>query len=268
VQALRGHDTSPPSEPGIGKRQAPAHLSWIISNFGWAFVLIATGALVLCIVLVVHPWGRIRLGPDDSRPDFRTFSWVSMMFAAGLGAGLLFYGTAEPISHWSAPPHGLAEPQTEEAAKIALQYTYFHWGFNGWALYLLEGKPVFHYNLIGKYRSSIAGKDKLAPGHHVIVVDFKYDGKGLGKGGPVALTVDGKPAASGKLERTVPLLFSADETLDVGEDTGSPASEDYHVPFKFTGDLKKVMIELSDNKLTPAEEAEIRKAREAIGVVD
>ena len=96
-----------------------AVLAWVIGNFGWVFVLIAFGALVLCIFLVLHPWGRIRLGPDDARPEFRTFSWVSMMFAAGLGAGLLFYGTAEPISHWSAPPHGLAEPQTEEAAKIA-----------------------------------------------------------------------------------------------------------------------------------------------------
>ena len=87
-------------------------------------------------------------------------------------------------------------------------------------------------------------------------------------GGPVTLSVDGKPAADGKLERTVPLLFSADETLDIGEDTGTPASEDYRVPFKFTGELKKVMIELSDNKLTPAEEEELKKARESIGVAD
>ena len=110
-----------------------AALKWVTGNFGWAFILIALGALLLCIFLVLHPWGRIRLGPDDSRPEFRTFSWVSMMFAAGLGAGLLFYGTAEPISHWAAPPHGLAEPQSEEAARVALQYTYFRWGFNGWA---------------------------------------------------------------------------------------------------------------------------------------
>jgi glycine betaine transporter len=71
-----------------------AVLAWVIGNFGWAFVLMAFSALVLCIFLVVHPWGRIRLGPDDSRPEFKTFSWVSMLFAAGLGAGLLFYGTA------------------------------------------------------------------------------------------------------------------------------------------------------------------------------
>jgi glycine betaine transporter len=123
-----------------------AVLGWVIGNFGWAFILIAFGALLMCIFLVLHPWGRIRLGPDDSRPEFRTFSWVSMMFAAGLGAGLLFYGTAEPISHWSAPPHGLAEPQTEEAAKIALQYTYFHWGFNGWALYAVMGGAMAYFS--------------------------------------------------------------------------------------------------------------------------
>jgi hypothetical protein len=140
--------------------------------------------------------------------------------------------------------------------------------FNGWGLYLLEGKPVFHYNLIGKFRSSTSGNEQLAPGKHVIVVDFKYDGGGMGKGGAVTLTVDGKPAASGRLERTVPLLFSADETLDIGEDTGTPVSEDYHVPFKFTGGIKKVMIELSDNKLTPAEVEELRKAKEAVGVRD
>jgi glycine betaine transporter len=120
-------------------------LGWVTRNFGWAFVLIAFAALVLCIVLVVTPWGRIRLGPDDSRPEFKTFSWVSMMFAAGLGAGLLFYGIAEPVTHWSAPPHGLAEPRTDEAALTALRYTYFHWGFNGWAMYAIMGGAMAYF---------------------------------------------------------------------------------------------------------------------------
>ena len=87
-------------------------LDWVITNFGWAFVLIALGALVFCIFVAISPYGRIRLGPDDSRPEFRTVSWVAMMFAAGLGLGLMFYGVAEPISHSSAPPLGLAEPST------------------------------------------------------------------------------------------------------------------------------------------------------------
>jgi len=87
-------------------------LDWVIRNFGWGFVLIAIAALVFCIVVAVSPVGRVRLGPDDSRPDFSTPSWIAMMFAAGLGLGLMFYGVAEPISHFAAPPHGLAEPAT------------------------------------------------------------------------------------------------------------------------------------------------------------
>ena len=121
-------------------------LNWVIKNFGWGFVLMAFGALALSIFLVIHPWGSIRLGPDDSRPQFGTFSWVSMMFAAGLGAGLLFYGIAEPVSHWTAPPHGLAEPRTEEAALVALRYTYFHWGFNGWAMYAVMGGAMAYFS--------------------------------------------------------------------------------------------------------------------------
>jgi len=80
-------------------------LGWIIGNFGWGFVLVAFGGLVLCIFLVVSRFGAIRLGPDDSRPAFGTFSWVSMMFAAGLGAGLLFYGTADRVRRRTRPDH-------------------------------------------------------------------------------------------------------------------------------------------------------------------
>lgn len=121
-------------------------LGWMISNFGWAFILIAVGALGFCVFLVIHPWGRIRLGPDDSRPDFSTASWVSMMFAAGLGAGILFFGIAEPISHFSAPPHQLAKPESADAGKIALMWTYLHWGFNGWAIYALLGGALAYFS--------------------------------------------------------------------------------------------------------------------------
>ncbi|WP_193607940.1 BCCT family transporter [Nocardioides lijunqiniae] len=141
-------------------------LGWVVGNFGWAFILVATGVLVLCVVLAVSPWGRIRLGPDDSRPDFKTFSWVSMMFAAGLGAGLLFYGISEPIAHWNTPPHQLAEPQSEEAALTALRYTYFHWGFNGWAMYAVMGGAMAYFGyrknqpiLVSSTFSPILGPD-------------------------------------------------------------------------------------------------------------
>jgi len=116
--------------------------------------------------------------------------------------------------------------------------------FSGYGLYLLQGKPVFHYNLAGVARYTIAGKDKLTPGKHTILFDFKYDGGGLGKGGNGTLLVDGKAVATGRIERTLPFRLSLDETLDCGEDTGTPVSEDYRVPFKFTGKLEKVTIDL------------------------
>jgi glycine betaine transporter len=120
-------------------------LDWVTRNFGWGFVLIAIGALVLAIFLAVTPYGNVRLGADDDRPEFRTVSWVAMMFAAGLGIGLLFYGVAEPISHFSAPPHGMAEPGSPEATGVALETTYFHWGFNGWAIYALVGLALAYF---------------------------------------------------------------------------------------------------------------------------
>ena len=122
--------------------------------------------------------------------------------------------------------------------------------FAGWGLYLLEGKPVFCYNLAGVERYMVAGKDKLADGKHTVAVEFKYDGGGLGKGGTAVLTVDGKPVAEGKLARTLSFRMSLDETLDTGEDTGTSVSEEYHVPFKFTGTIDKVTIRLQGSKLS------------------
>jgi arylsulfatase len=138
--------------------------------------------------------------------------------------------------------------------------------FNGWGLYLLDGKPLFHYNLVGVQRFTFAGKEKLAPGKHVILVDFKYDGGGIGKGGTVTLRVDDKDVAGGRVDRTYAFRVSLDETLDFGEDTGTPVSEDYTVPFKFTGAVNRVLIRLSDAKLTAEDEEQIRRAGVAIDV--
>ncbi len=137
--------------------------------------------------------------------------------------------------------------------------------FNGFGLYLLGGKPVFHYNLVGVARYSVAGPEKLAPGKHVIMVDFKYAG-GLGKGGTATITVDDKQVAQGRIERTIPFRMSLDETLDIGEDTGTPVSEDYHVPFKFTGKLNRVLVRLTDSPLSPEDEEQIRRAKAAVAI--
>ena len=136
--------------------------------------------------------------------------------------------------------------------------------FSGYGLYLLKGKPVFTYNLAGVARYSVAGKETLKPGKHTIVFDFKYDGGGLGKGGNGTLQVDGKTVATGRIERTLPFRVSLDETLDCGEDTGTPVTEDYHVPFKFTGTLNKVIIDLAPEKLSEQDRQKLDKGKAAI----
>ncbi|OYW12336.1 MAG: arylsulfatase, partial [Planctomycetales bacterium 12-60-4] len=116
--------------------------------------------------------------------------------------------------------------------------------FGGWALYLNEGKPVFHYNFIDVAHYDIAGKNQLAPGKHTIKMDFEYEGGGVGKGGTATLSVDGKQVAQGRVERTIPIRITLDESLDVGSDAGTPVNLDYDVPFEFTGKIDKVVIDL------------------------
>ena len=140
--------------------------------------------------------------------------------------------------------------------------------FNGLGLYLLQGKPVFHYNLVGVDRTTLSAKDPLTPGKHTITVNFKYDGGGIGKGGVATLTVDGKEVANGRVTRTIPFRVSADETLDIGEDTGTPISEDYHVPFKFTGTIDRLAVDLGEAKLSPQDQKELDEQEGTNEVVD
>ncbi len=140
--------------------------------------------------------------------------------------------------------------------------------FAGWAFYVLDGSPVFCYNLADVERYTVTGNSKLTPGKHVIMVDFAYDGPGIGKGGTATLSVDGTKVGEGAIARTLPFRISLDETLDCGEDTGTPVNEDYRLPFKFAGGLNEVFVRLSDHALTPQEEEEIRKAKAALGVTD
>jgi arylsulfatase len=121
-----------------------------------------------------------------------------------------------------------------------------------------DGKPIFHYNLANVAHDTIAGKDSLAPGKHTVVFDFKYDGAGIGKGGAGTMSVDGKQVAQGRIANTMPVRFSFDETFDIGEDTGTPVSEDYDMPFKFTGKIEKVVVTLGESKLGAADQEKLQ----------
>jgi len=128
--------------------------------------------------------------------------------------------------------------------------------FGGWSLYLKDGKPTYTYNWLGLQRYTVAAKEALPAGKATIRFEFAYDGGGVGKGGTGTLFVNGKKVATGRIDRTQCCSFSADEGADVGADEGTPVTEAYKVPFKFTGKIGKVTIELKDVKTADRDEAD------------
>ncbi len=128
--------------------------------------------------------------------------------------------------------------------------------FGGWSLYLKDGKPTYTYNWLGLQRYTVAAKQALPAGKATIRYEFAYDGGGVGKGGTGTLFVNGKKVATGRIDRTQCCAFSADEGADVGADEGTPVTEAYKVPFKFTGKIGKATIDLGDVKTADREEAE------------
>jgi arylsulfatase A-like enzyme len=128
--------------------------------------------------------------------------------------------------------------------------------FGGWSLYLKDGKPTYTYNWLGQQRYTMAAKQALPAGKATIRFEFAYDGDGVGKGAIGTIFVNGKSVASGRIERTQCCAFSGDEGADVGADEGTPVTEAYKVPFKFTGKIAKVKIELKDMKKAESDNAE------------
>jgi arylsulfatase len=117
--------------------------------------------------------------------------------------------------------------------------------FAGYGFYVLKGRPVFTWNLVGLERVKWQGKQPLAPGQHTLVFDWKYDGPGFGKGGTGTLTVDGNVADRHPMPKSLPIAVAWDETFNVGQDTGTSVDDaDYRVPFPFTGKIQKLTVQL------------------------
>ncbi|WP_082570362.1 BCCT family transporter [Mycobacterium sp. Root135] len=119
-----------------------ASLNWVTGTFGWLYLVVSLGILIFLVFLAFSPFGDTRLGKDDDRPEFGTITWLAMILSAVMGIGLVSYGVAEPISHLATPPHGLAAPNTPEAAVRALQYSYFDWGLHAWAIFAVFGLAI------------------------------------------------------------------------------------------------------------------------------
>ncbi len=145
----------------------------ITDKFGWFFIILMNAAAIFCLYIPFSRYGDIRLGHQTEKPQYSLVSWIGMLFSAGLGIGLIYYGTAEPLYHFMAPP--LGEPETLEAAKQAMNITFLHFGFHAWAIYCFVGMALayFHYRcgLPLSIRSTlypILGKKIYGPWGHVV----------------------------------------------------------------------------------------------------
>ena len=118
-------------------------VTWTSRWFGSFYILLITAALVFILALAFSRFGRVRLGPDNSTPDFSTFSWTAMLFAAGIGTEILFFAVAEPVDQYMHPPTG--DGQTVQAARDAIVLSLFHYGISGWGLYALVGLSMAYF---------------------------------------------------------------------------------------------------------------------------
>ena len=130
---------------------------WITDSFSWFYILCVAIFLVLLVYIACSSSGNIKLGPDHSQPDYSNGSWFAMLFTAGMGVGLMFFGVAEPVMHYVTPP--TSDPETVQAAKEAIRITFFHWGVHAWAVYALVGLSLayfsYRHNLPLKTRSAL-----------------------------------------------------------------------------------------------------------------
>jgi len=130
--------------PGASEEAIGAIQRWIVSKFGWLYILSLSGFLALALWLGFGPYGRVRLGKDDERPEFSVLAWGAMLFSAGMGIGLVFWSVAEPIFHYTSPPVGKGEDL--DAARTAMALTIFHWGLHPWALYAVVALALAYFS--------------------------------------------------------------------------------------------------------------------------
>lgn len=118
--------------------------NFLTKQFGWLYLAAMLFFVVFILLIAFSKWGKIRLGPDDSRPEYSTVSWFAMLFGAGMGVGLVFWGISEPVSHYIAPMAGIA-PASAEAADFAMKASFMHWGIHPWANYAIIGLALAYF---------------------------------------------------------------------------------------------------------------------------
>ena len=129
---------------GLDRITSLVHV-YIIDHFGWGYLLAAFFFLVFSLYVAFSKYGRIKLGADEEKPQYSYFAWFSMLFAAGMGIGLIFWSVAEPMSHYLNPPEHIA-PGSGDAAAFAMRYSFFHWGIHPWAIYIVMSLTIAYFS--------------------------------------------------------------------------------------------------------------------------
>jgi glycine betaine transporter len=146
----------------------------ISTSLGWYYLLVVTGFVGICAFIVVSPYGKIKLGKPDSKPDYNYLTWFAMLFSAGMGIGLVFWGAAEPISHYmvDAP---IAETGSSNAILEAMRYSFFHWGIHAWGIYAVVAMSLAYFKfrhdapgLISGTLTPVLGKYAKGPAGHTV----------------------------------------------------------------------------------------------------
>lgn len=132
---------------------------FISNSFGWVYMIAMTGFVLFALYLVVSPYGKIRLGKQNEKPQYKYFTWFSFLFTAGMGVGLVFFGVTEPLTHFHNPP--TADGGSVAAQEEALQYTLFHWGFHPWAVYAVVGLALAYFNF--RHNAPLLMSSSLVP---------------------------------------------------------------------------------------------------------
>ncbi len=200
------------SNPELAGEVFSSTLAFITTNFGWFYMLSVAFFLVFIVGIAMTPWGNIKLGPDHAEPQYSFPAWFAMLFSAGYGIALLFFGVAEPVLHYASPPAGAGE--TVDAAKQAMQIAFFHWGFHIWAIYGLTGLVLayfsFRHGLPLSMRSAlypIIGERIYGPIGHVVDI-FAILGTLFGIATTLGLSVTQINAGINYLWPTIPISIN------------------------------------------------------------
>jgi choline/carnitine/betaine transport len=137
-------------------KNASAVFNFTSYSFGWFYLFSVACFVFFCLFLAFSKYGRIKLGKDDEKPEYSLFTWISMLFSAGFGVGIVFWGVAEPLTHFASPPLKGVEAQTAEAARLAMRYSFFNWGIHQWSVFTIVGLALAYFQFRKNSQSLIS----------------------------------------------------------------------------------------------------------------